>query len=404
MPPTSRATVVLPVPGFPTKTRCRVIAGVLSPASLRLASILSRATCRWISALTARRPMRPSRSASNSSRLFGSGSGLVGSSGLASGSGATATGSRCSSAVFGLPLAPWAGSIGKRPGAMGSPSPRSKPGTGGVWEPGGETSRKRELTDLSSPMTSVHRPRTVSVMASSMAVVGAGPVGPVAGVSHGPSGFGAAAGAGPEPGCGPAGLGTSGESEPSWAAAAVVALPIVRLVGRPREAPARQTSPRAFAYAVAWVEPSRISWWRVAVGPDRHRRPREAATMKSSAERVDPLVPSAPAAADVSRPQSTQAPTAASATVAARASPSRRAASAGTPAARAAASSEANASDSFGVALMPPPRLRPRVGWGWGGLEPTPTHPTRDIITNPNCCRMRALDRWPPSAPPPDPV
>ena len=31
MPATSRATVVLPVPGLPMKTRCRVIVGALQP-------------------------------------------------------------------------------------------------------------------------------------------------------------------------------------------------------------------------------------------------------------------------------------------------------------------------------------------------------------------------------------
>ena len=35
MPPTSRATVVLPVPGLPVKTRCRVIVGLFRPASPR---------------------------------------------------------------------------------------------------------------------------------------------------------------------------------------------------------------------------------------------------------------------------------------------------------------------------------------------------------------------------------
>ena len=44
--------MVLPVPGLPTKTRCRVIVGTLRPAASRLASILSTATWRWISPLT----------------------------------------------------------------------------------------------------------------------------------------------------------------------------------------------------------------------------------------------------------------------------------------------------------------------------------------------------------------
>ena len=35
MPPTRRATVVLPVPGLPVKTRCRVMVGLLRPASTR---------------------------------------------------------------------------------------------------------------------------------------------------------------------------------------------------------------------------------------------------------------------------------------------------------------------------------------------------------------------------------
>ena len=75
MPPTSRATVVFPVPGFPTNTRWRVMVGAARPALIRRASIRSTATWRWISALTSVNPVRPSSSASSSSRDLGAGSG-----------------------------------------------------------------------------------------------------------------------------------------------------------------------------------------------------------------------------------------------------------------------------------------------------------------------------------------
>ena len=83
MPPTSRATVVLPVPGLPTNTRCRVMVGEARPALVRSASIRSTATWRWISALTSVRPVSASSSASSSSSDLGSGSGpwLVGAAG-----------------------------------------------------------------------------------------------------------------------------------------------------------------------------------------------------------------------------------------------------------------------------------------------------------------------------------
>ena len=70
MPPTRRATVVLPVPGLPVNTRWRVIVGLFRPASTRSFSTRSRATCRWISRLTRCSPMRASSSASSSSRLL----------------------------------------------------------------------------------------------------------------------------------------------------------------------------------------------------------------------------------------------------------------------------------------------------------------------------------------------
>ena len=79
MPPTSRATVVLPVPGLPTNTRCRVMVGDFSPALVRSASTRSTATWRWISALTSASPISASSSASSSSSDFsGSGSGSGG--------------------------------------------------------------------------------------------------------------------------------------------------------------------------------------------------------------------------------------------------------------------------------------------------------------------------------------
>ena len=56
MPATSRATVVLPVPGLPAKTRCRVMVGLCRPASARSLSTRSTATCRWTSRLTVRQP------------------------------------------------------------------------------------------------------------------------------------------------------------------------------------------------------------------------------------------------------------------------------------------------------------------------------------------------------------
>ncbi|MCO5303240.1 MAG: hypothetical protein M9923_08495 [Phycicoccus sp.] len=107
----------------------------------------------------------------------------------------------------------------------------------------------------------------------------------------------------------------------SCAAAAVVALPTVRGVGSPRSAAATQTSPKALAYAAAPGERPATSSESTGVGPDRHRRPREAAAMKSSAPRSPPVM----------RTQSTCAPGAASATVAASASPSARTLASSTP-------------------------------------------------------------------------
>ena len=76
MPATSRATVVLPVPGLPLKTRCRVIVGAEARPRARRPSTRSTAACRWISALTSARPTRPSSSANSSSTVLGfSGSG-----------------------------------------------------------------------------------------------------------------------------------------------------------------------------------------------------------------------------------------------------------------------------------------------------------------------------------------
>ena len=84
MPATSRATVVLPVPGLPLKIMCRVIVGAARPASLRSPSTRSTAACRWISAFTAVSPTRSSSSASSSSTVFGGTSGSAGSSGFSS--------------------------------------------------------------------------------------------------------------------------------------------------------------------------------------------------------------------------------------------------------------------------------------------------------------------------------
>ena len=78
MPPTSRATVVLPVPGLPTKTRCRVMVTDLSPAFCPSPSTRSTATCWWISALTSVSPVSASSSASSSSSVLGGGSGCAG--------------------------------------------------------------------------------------------------------------------------------------------------------------------------------------------------------------------------------------------------------------------------------------------------------------------------------------
>ena len=87
MPATSRATVVLPVPGLPSKIRCRVIVGDLRPASLRSPSTRSTAACRWISALTSPSPTSASSSARSSSTVFAGGSGSFGCSGSAGCSG-----------------------------------------------------------------------------------------------------------------------------------------------------------------------------------------------------------------------------------------------------------------------------------------------------------------------------
>ena len=62
MPATSRATVVLPVPGLPTKTRCRVIVGHLEPGRLALGLDLQHRDLAVDLALD-RRPGRPGRRA-----------------------------------------------------------------------------------------------------------------------------------------------------------------------------------------------------------------------------------------------------------------------------------------------------------------------------------------------------
>ena len=75
MPLTSRATVVFPVPGFPVKTRCRVMVGAFRPASSRSFSTRSTATCRCTSRFTRCSPIRASSSASSSSMLRSGSSG-----------------------------------------------------------------------------------------------------------------------------------------------------------------------------------------------------------------------------------------------------------------------------------------------------------------------------------------
>ena len=120
----SRATVVLPVPGLPVKTRWRVIVGDFSPASMRLRSTWSTAVCRWISALTSVSPTSPSSSArSSSTERTGSSSaaasvaasGFAAASVEAAGVGAASTGAVRDPVVR-----------SNAPGAWASPVPTSK--------------------------------------------------------------------------------------------------------------------------------------------------------------------------------------------------------------------------------------------------------------------------------------
>ena len=82
-----------------------------------------------------------------------------------------------------------------------------------------------------------------------------------------------------------------GRTAPSWAAAAVEALPITRGVGVPSIAAAVQTSLRAVAYASAPGWRARARAATDGVGPDRYRLPREAASKNSSALRSPPVWP-----------------------------------------------------------------------------------------------------------------
>ncbi len=211
MPATSRATVVLPVPGLPTNTRCRVIVGTLSPAASRLASILSTATWRWISPLTASRPTRASSSASSSSSDLGGTSGSFGASASA-GFSASAGG------------AAW----------VGWPDRSSSSGGAGLLESvvGGSPKPPTMLVSASRTALScwvTARPdsaamRSISSSVSTWPGVLGRAVRPPAGTVAG-----------------------AGRTAPSWAAAAVEALPITRGVGVPSIAAAVQTSLRAVA-------------------------------------------------------------------------------------------------------------------------------------------------------------
>ena len=55
------------------------------------------------------------------------------------------------------------------------------------------------------------------------------------------------------------GVGATWPGAPSWAAAAVAALPMLRAFSSPRKLPARATSESAWAYAAAWAEPADAS-------------------------------------------------------------------------------------------------------------------------------------------------
>ena len=255
MPETRRATVVLPVPGLPTKTRCRVILGVLSPALARLASIWRTADCRWISPLTASSPISASSSASNSSSDF-SGTGGLGVAGVAAAGGAA-----CVAAGPAGPADPadpagpdgtgaWTGGIppptSKRPGAQsGWSDPRSRA------EPA-VVSRTLPETSRSCVMTSVQSFETTSADSRR-------------------------------------GCGAGAESAPSWAAAALVAFATTAADGCPKVVAAVQISPRARVYAAASACCRRTRSSAIGVAVERQRRPREAAAVNSAAPRSPPV-------------------------------------------------------------------------------------------------------------------
>ena len=116
----------------------------------------------------------------------------------------------------------------------------------------------------------------------------------------------------------------------------------------PSEIAAIATSASALAYAGAWAERDTESPLIVGVGPGPVAPATGRGVLKSSDDRPPP----------VSSDQSTKAPFAGSATVAASDSPSRRATAGSTPASRAACSSAASASPSDTGGHAGGPRVR----------------------------------------------
>ena len=124
MPATIRATVVLPVPGLPTKTRWRVMVAFFRPALVRSASTRRMAVWRWISDFTPARPVSSSNSASHSSTVFAGSAGSASAAGVAS------------AAVAAWPVASAAPAAGSIPGAVEGPSADGWTGATSPGRPG----------------------------------------------------------------------------------------------------------------------------------------------------------------------------------------------------------------------------------------------------------------------------
>ncbi len=120
--PYSRATVVLPVPGLPANTRCRVSGGAGSPASWRRRTVCISLTSEPTSRLARSSPTSRSSSPSRSSRFSSAGSVTTGAGTTAGrGSGAGPGGSG-----VGLPPKPHSSNTGAAPSSPPTASAQSR--------------------------------------------------------------------------------------------------------------------------------------------------------------------------------------------------------------------------------------------------------------------------------------